>query len=76
LIFIDGCHDYEYVRKDSANALKLLRPGGLLFWHDYGMIADVSTAVDEIADSLPVVALRSTSLAVAINSGASKEQAG
>jgi predicted O-methyltransferase YrrM len=38
LVFIDGCHYYEYVNKDTQNALQHIKPGGLLIWHDYGMI--------------------------------------
>lgn len=47
LAFIDGCHFYDYVMTDTANCQKHLRPGGTLVWHDYGMIADVSRAVDD-----------------------------
>lgn len=64
LIFVDGCHSYDYVLKDTANALAHLRPGGLLLWHDYGIIEDVSAAVDRTARGLRVEAIRSTSLAV------------
>ncbi len=35
LAFIDGAHDAESVSRDAAIALKLLRPGGLLAFHDY-----------------------------------------
>ncbi len=38
LIFIDGCHAYDYVHQDTANALRYLRPGGLIVRHDYGML--------------------------------------
>ncbi len=38
LVFIDASHAYEYVRSDTLNALKLLRPsGGLIAWHDYSL---------------------------------------
>ena len=33
-IFIDGDHSYEQVRKDTENALRVLKPGGILIWHD------------------------------------------
>jgi predicted O-methyltransferase YrrM len=63
LILIDGCHDYPYVRSDSLNAIKHVRPGGTIFWHDYGQCADVSRAVDELALTCPIKAIRGTRLA-------------
>ena len=63
LILIDGCHDYPYVKSDSANALKHIRPGGTVFWHDYGQFTDVSRAVDELAHDYPIVAIIGTRLA-------------
>ncbi len=47
VIFIDGCHEYESVRQDTANALRVVRPGGVILWHDYGVIESVSRAVDD-----------------------------
>ena len=34
LVFIDGAHTEEYVRNDTVRALGLVRPGGLVVWHD------------------------------------------
>lgn len=34
-IFIDGGHDLATVTADTSNALKMLRPGGCIAWHDY-----------------------------------------
>lgn len=50
LIFIDGAHDYESVKRDIALGLDRLRPGGFLAFHDYDEPTDpgVSQAVDEI----------------------------
>lgn len=36
LFFIDGAHSYEYVRSDTDNALRCVRPGGVIAWHDFG----------------------------------------
>lgn len=36
LFFIDGAHSYDYVRSDTENALRCLRPGGAIAWHDFG----------------------------------------
>ena len=63
MILIDGCHTYSYVKSDSANALRHLRPGGILIWHDYGFIPDVSRAVDELAREYPISAITGTRLA-------------
>jgi hypothetical protein len=63
LILIDGCHDYPYVKSDSANAIKHVRPGGTIIWHDYGQFVDVSRAVDEFAHDYQIVAIIGTRLA-------------
>lgn len=56
VVFIDGDHTYEAVRKDQQIALKFLKPGGLIAFHDYrkvprehdgGWDASVTQAVDE-----------------------------
>jgi len=36
LFFIDGAHSYEYVKSDTLNAIKCVKKGGFIFWHDYG----------------------------------------
>lgn len=64
LVFIDGAHTYDYVRSDTRNALRVLRPGGTLVWHDYGMLEDVSRLVDETAAHIRVHAIQGTRLAV------------
>jgi predicted O-methyltransferase YrrM len=60
-IFIDGCHERGHVANDTRNALGVLAPQGVLFWHDYGLIPDVSEAVD--AAGLEAVAIHGTRLA-------------
>lgn len=67
LIFIDGNHHESYVRSDSENALRHLHKGGLIVWHDYGMIADVSRVVDDISKRLGVACLQGTRLAVTLS---------
>jgi predicted O-methyltransferase YrrM len=34
LMFIDGNHSLSYVQKDSENAFRCVRPGGIIAWHD------------------------------------------
>ena len=65
LVFIDGCHTYEYVRSDTENALAQLAPGGVLLWHDYGSVEGVSRAVDEFRDRLEPRVLVGGRLAIA-----------
>jgi predicted O-methyltransferase YrrM len=36
LFYIDGAHSYEYVKNDTMKALKCVREGGIIAWHDYG----------------------------------------
>jgi predicted O-methyltransferase YrrM len=35
LVLIDANHTYPFVKTDSENALRLVRPGGLVLWDDY-----------------------------------------
>lgn len=51
LFFIDGAHSYEYVRSDTINALRCVRPGGVIAWHDFGRagVNGVSRVVLELA---------------------------
>jgi hypothetical protein len=64
MVFIDGCHYRDYVKADTENALKHIRPGGVIVWHDYGDIKDVSRVVDETARRITVRVIRGTRLAV------------
>jgi predicted O-methyltransferase YrrM len=48
LVFVDGSHAYDYVRKDSETAMRLVAPGGIVLWHDYGRWEGVSRALDEL----------------------------
>jgi predicted O-methyltransferase YrrM len=49
LVFIDGAHSYDYVKRDTEAALTLLRDGhGLIFWHDYDACLGVIDWVDEL----------------------------
>jgi hypothetical protein len=34
-MFIDGSHAYDYVKNDTLAALKMVRVGGTIIWHDY-----------------------------------------
>lgn len=56
VVFIDGAHDYDSVRFDQYVAMKVVKPGGVIAFHDYrkmprehdgGWDASVTQAVDE-----------------------------
>lgn len=50
LVFIDGNHSYEYVKKDLESWYSKVRPMGILAGHDYifeGRHSGVKRAVDE-----------------------------
>jgi predicted O-methyltransferase YrrM len=62
--FIDGGHGYEHVHSDTANALRMIKPGGLIFWHDYSRWwPGVQRCLDECAATLPVFRVEGTALA-------------
>jgi predicted O-methyltransferase YrrM len=52
-IFIDGAHSYEYVISDSENARKLIRPNGVIAWHDYPAYPGVWAALEELSKRWP-----------------------
>lgn len=65
LVFVDGSHAYSYVVSDSAKALELVAPGGVVLWHDYAgprHAAGVFRALNELAARLPLVRLEGTTL--------------
>src|SRR5262249_51641000 len=49
LVLVDGQHDYASVRDDFERFAPLLRPGGLLVFHDYAdYCSDVRPCVDDV----------------------------
>jgi predicted O-methyltransferase YrrM len=42
-IFIDAAHTYEAVKRDIENYIGLVKPGGLLTGHDYGVPGEPGT---------------------------------
>jgi predicted O-methyltransferase YrrM len=51
LVFVDACHEYEYVLNDSKLALELLAPGGVALWHDYGAWVGVTAGLNDLYQS-------------------------
>ena len=65
LVFIDASHDYEFVLSDSRQAMKMIRDGGVILWHDYGIWRGVTDALEHLAGGeIPGIrCIRGTSLA-------------
>lgn len=67
LVFVDGAHHYEAVRSDTLNALKIVKRGGIVLWHDfanYGDYNDVTRAVVESVDLKRFYQIDSTQLGI------------
>lgn len=70
LMFIDGDHSFASVKSDTDQALRLVKPGGMIIWDDYRYLSchvgcrGVSDFLHSIKDDLPVRQLTGTRLAV------------
>jgi SAM-dependent methyltransferase len=53
LVFVDGAHHYDAVLSDTRNALEMVRPGGVILWHDWGNYGDYNDVVRAVLDVLP-----------------------
>ena len=63
VVFVDGSHAYSYVVSDSRKALQMVKPGGVVLWHDYNSATTgVFRALNELAKALPLVHLEGTDL--------------
>ena len=65
LVFVDGCHHYEFVLRDSQNALKMMSPDGIVIWQDYSSYAPgVVQALNELSNVVSLVHIAKTSLVI------------
>lgn len=67
LVFVDGSHARSYVESDTRKALRMARPGGLVFWHDYRgptRAPGVFHTLNRLARTMPLRHVRGTSLVV------------
>ncbi len=65
LVFVDGSHAHSYVQSDSAKAMRIVKPGGLVLWHDYrgpDQTVGVYTVLNELARRHALRHVRGTSL--------------
>ncbi len=47
MMFVDGSHAYEYVLSDTERAMKLVKKGGIILWHDYTNWTGVRDGLNE-----------------------------
>ena len=65
-IFIDGGHTYSVVKNDSEKSFEMLKPNGIILWHDYvpgkRSSSDVVKYIDSILDKKKIYKIKHTSL--------------
>jgi predicted O-methyltransferase YrrM len=64
LVLVDGCHVYDGVLSDSARAFELVRERGVVLWHDFANLQEVTRAVRSLARERPIYHLEGTFLAM------------
>lgn len=64
VVFVDGSHALSYVLSDSRKALRLVKPGGLVLWHDYKgrRVPGVFKGLNRLSRELPLVHVHKTSI--------------
>ncbi len=68
LVFVDGCHHYEFVHRDSLNAIRMISPNGVIVWHDYASYAPgVVRALNELNNEYSLRHITGTSLVIYIS---------
>jgi len=63
-IFVDGGHAYDVVQSDSQKAFDIVSDRGLIVWHDYLVIDDVTRALVEVGAQHELISLEGTSLVI------------
>ncbi len=65
VVFVDGSHAYSYVLSDAAKAMRMVKPGGIVLWHDYqgpNVAGDVFRALNDLAKQVPLQHLAGTTM--------------
>ncbi len=63
VIFVDGSHARSYVASDTEKALRMIKPGGLILWHDYTPdCPGVFRVLNRLARRLPLMHVAGTAL--------------
>ena len=64
IVFVDGGHDYGTIKNDTEKALQMLKPNGVIIWHDY--LSKIHTEVElylrDFSIDKEVIAIGSTML--------------
>lgn len=56
MIFVDACHDIDFVKRDFENGLSCLNPGGMIIFHDTYPANEFMTQHEYCSDSYKIVA--------------------
>ena len=67
LVFVDGAHHYEAAKSDTNNALRMLRPGGWVVWHDFANYGDYNDVIRAVLNVLPadqIIQIENSQLAI------------
>lgn len=66
LVFVDGSHARSHVESDTAKAMRMVKAGGVVLWHDYrgrrGPGRDVYRVLNQLARRITLVRLTGTRL--------------
>jgi predicted O-methyltransferase YrrM len=62
-VFVDGGHAYDVVASDTTHAIDLVKHGGLVMWHDFCPVADVTAACESTRDVVSFIASQGERLA-------------
>ena len=66
MIFIDGNHEVNYVKKDTENALKMISEApSCIAWHDYGnpQFPELKSYIDDLAKIYKIYHVENTMIA-------------
>ncbi len=64
-VFVDAAHDYPHGLKDSESALQIVKPGGVIVWHDFEPYwSGLVHAICEATNGLPLKRIAGTSMAI------------
>jgi len=67
MVIVDGGHSYEVCKSDSEHALRMVKPGGVIVWDDYGSFwPGVVQALDELSKRISLHYLPHENLVVHI----------
>jgi predicted O-methyltransferase YrrM len=67
-VFVDGGHSYEMIANDTEKAFTMLRPGGVVVWHDFAPKGrDVVLFAREFSRTRPLFWVVDTSLLVYVD---------